>query len=479
MDNYEDIYRNTFGHEKESIPAEEEKALWNSIVDELGEDHSKRKAFFFFFKRRAFLVIATLLITSMLVISKYYPGYEKAIHKEQAPVALQQQKQLQKEQSERSEQISKRTVEEKIVKNIEEQRDSKRTIEKNTIKGDSNNINATKKDRKISSIADQNSNNSMRYESLGQEVIPHLNSTATERSKEMDEKDNHVLDQINTTDIPDLSNDRLNVENSMLPLVYQRIIYDLMIDRLELLENNNEEIPTWQTSIELFSGLNRSSVQYSRGSSMDLIDLKNKTERGYYGYNLGLNAQFVYQNKWLISTGVMYHVDRTIFDYEIDRTRSINKDDLVYGILIDYNSKELMEEYIKDSIIINSGIYRLKQINQFQSIIIPIQLGWMYSNKNMTYGVKAGLHTRIRIGQQGKLLDLNQDVSTIESESNLFIKNINVAYSLSPFIGYRVSATHQLGLSYDLLWYRHRVNSTNLLLNHYVQNVRFGISHQL
>lgn len=527
MDNYDDIFKKNFKGEKEAVNAGEESQLWNSIVEELGEDNSIAVAPFSLFSRKSLLIFVAIL----LLFSAYYIGKEQAnkgILSETRELGLKSsiedvefdKTELKKSGSENvnndventkavnsGEILAEQKIDPTKNRDINFQEIS---IQESSLRASKNQINISDK-IVVSEIIDQNQiSNNVDLNSTSSNNNQFSNSQEIEQSLTKDrsnvqnkntvdiifepenipeeinptEADNTKLDsRISevTIDITKLKSEELDlrtkVDDGIISTTIQYLKHFLDFDKPKIIENKKAD-SSLQFSVSVMAGLNKSGLNYS-GTNTNLINTKNETERGYYGSNFGLDLGVEYKNTWMFSTGIYYNTQNTIFNIEGTRNNIVYRDTFVSGILIDYSSKEVLEEYMKDSTFITDSYYRTQNINSFKSVVIPIQLGWKRASSRFEYGILVGANARLRLDQSAKLIDINNEIVDLNKDSNLFTNFIDVGFNFSPFLEYRISNQLGLRVAYDVQVYRPTISlDQSLSLINYIHNVKCGLTYR-
>ncbi len=244
----------------------------------------------------------------------------------------------------------------------------------------------------------------------------------------------------------------------------------------------NSELKRAKKKLVFDIGLNSafvsSGIDYF-GSNSDLVTRKNQTETGYYGYSVGIDISTVFRNKWIIHSGLVYQVQKSIFDESIYKDISVDRK-YTTGILVNQENYELIDEFELDTVGVYSSLNRVRNVNSFSSVVIPVQFGWKSPSSRLSYGILVGANIRIRTGQSGKLISLEQELSTLDNGSNLFYNSINIGLAVTPFLQYNLSPISSLQLSYQLAAYRPTISvDQTIMVTNYTNSFQIGFRYRL
>ena len=384
MDNLDNIFKNNFRGEEEGLSSSEESQLWDAIVDDLGDENSIVISSSNWYSRKWLLLF-------LLIPMAYFIGKQQVIQ-----TSKQEKEYKIYDQSNINLNKSKETIMELGQEKQTDNRIENDLILVNNNKGESlNNLNAEIKNSIIRDVHQKQNTGSNLIETKSD-----LNQNSLSFSHERMNKD--LIDLISSANIfkDNLEEESLGLisENKQLHIkVYSDPLEKQNVEQIkeipgialpeQFVEKSEQRHFSFYTSIS--AGVNRSGIYYS-GPNESLVDLKNKTERAYYGESYGADIGLIYNNKWTISAGVYHEVHRTVFDYEGFRDLNRSVDTHVKGILIDYESKAVIEEYVVDTTINVSSYNRLKNINAFSYLTIPVNIAWQKNQGRFSYGLSLG-----------------------------------------------------------------------------------------
>ncbi|MDA9773373.1 hypothetical protein N9B82_00335 [Saprospiraceae bacterium] len=559
MGNLDDIFKDNFGAERSGLPADQESQLWDSIVDELGDENS--------IPAPPSQIFSTSLIIALLVLTMiplaFYLG-RQSINDNGLTDNGSNSELLINDKVEENELVDHSIISpnkketssenEKLIK-TNNHSNSKAThdsisnsdqIKVNQLDDESNiNIDAViAPDSKINEnpeIISANENNSKTFdnrnetlplstnEPIRKQVTIEKESIVVEKATEVVEKmatenvsksdevtaaksttkpvnsengisgsdQNIMIEDLTAEEIVGLkeeaeqtsitkNNEFLNASfiKRMKLLTFDYSFEDIKprISKLRnfepIISEDNKDKGPWKFSITGVAGANRSGINYT-GSNSGLSTRKNSSERAYYGQVFGANFSSIYKSKWIVNTGLHHEIQRTIYDETFNKNVS-KQVNYISGILVNSQSYAVLDEYNVDSTIVFSSVNKIKQINSFSSYSIPVQLGYQWTRSSFSYGIMAGATLRIRANQQGKLLDIDQELVDLDNSLDLFYNSFNIGINASPFIEYRINEKWLALANYDVTLYKPIVSlDQSLELYNSIQTIRIGLRYYL
>lgn len=181
----------------------------------------------------------------------------------------------------------------------------------------------------------------------------------------------------------------------------------------------------WKYTMSLFSGVNLTDVSFY-GTPTEVQSSKNRTETSGLGTQLGLDFSAAYNNKWSITSGLAYTILHTIYKDE-SNLPFVEDQHVVDGIVLTQNS-ELLDEF-SNLTSIERNIYRANvHNNYYQTISVPMLIGWQNKVGQASYGLRVGPQLSYRLWQSGRTLALDSEgiYGNFENAEDVILKPWNV-----------------------------------------------------
>jgi len=494
MEHFDDIYKKHFKGEKSSVNSSEESQLWNSIVEELGPENSISSASGFIWKPLYGIIIALLILLPIA----YFIGQNHGINSSFSETSNQENTKLIQEEINPQNEVDQSEIDVQKELISKPSQNDKSSLEKNydeIIKKDSplkvvtsnftdvgSTSTVTKTSNNFTRKSTQNINPINNQEKVSEKGGTSINNDITTDFAGLNPEDNKDIRSILEESDFDLLNRKSELEKQEAINSFLINSSNIQLFPVSLLMNNpviseiNERQKLISYSVGVISGGNRSGIFYT-GTNQGFVDRKNNAERAYFGYNIGLEFTARYKNQWIAKSGLEYTEQRTIYDESFTTliTRDVKG---VSGILVNPFSYEVQQETTYDSTATIPSNNRIKQINQFTGIHIPIQIGWQSNMSGLSYGLLVGADIRIRRNQTGKILDMNEEIVDLEKQMNVFYNPVNVGFKANPFIRYALTPRIHIKGAYNVSYFRPVVSTDqSLILGNVSQGFDLGLQY--
>lgn len=295
---------------------------------------------------------------------------------------------------------------------------------------------------------------------------------------------------------PSIANNRSNktttasTQNSvnqpfMLPSQRYLVAYEHYVDiddpKVPYPTPENEEAKNSSWEISIWGGMNSTNLNFRSDLLPALASVKNNAEKKQLGMSFGLDLSKVWNNKYMINSGLEYHHAWSKFDYiKIDSANVLKENQLV-KIWVNTSTGDTINR-LYDDVNVNS-VTTLKIIhhNKYQRFTIPIQFGLQKSTQTIVYGLSAGATFNVTISQSGRTLDSNANIVAFDNDSPAStFKPFGIGLRISPFIGYRISEKLTLNIQPQWNWAsRTSFDGSDIKVRAHQLNLNLGIGYRL
>lgn len=250
-------------------------------------------------------------------------------------------------------------------------------------------------------------------------------------------------------------------------------------DSTNLLKKSAKKL---QWEIGLSGGINQLAFKYNSTAFSDIVSLKENSESTLIGTSFSVNTKALFDEKWVVSTGLEYHKFSQKFEFEQQTLGQVLKENQLLTIWVDASTSDTLGQRFDDTLVNSRTIRNVLNYNDFRQISIPIEFGWQHSSQKWIYGIMVGGVLNFTTRQEGKSLNLNGEIAEInQGIDSAPFKKIAIGLRISPFIGYQINekwslslrpqaAIQSSGYSVDQLELRSRLRMFNL---------SFGVNHTI
>lgn len=208
---------------------------------------------------------------------------------------------------------------------------------------------------------------------------------------------------------------------------------------------------SWQFS--LFGGANNFLLNYSSTEAPLLADLKDQSNTGMWGYNIGFKTALVLNNSWVFSSGLEYQNLYSRFELNTVKSTQVLVEDTIIKVWIDSNTGEVLNSVIGDALVDATTTRTVVHHNTFQQFTIPFDIGYQTVRRSFIYGLHAGASLNYITAQSGRTLSLDEEFVSFDSNSDYTpFRSFHIGLRLSPLVGYQLSNTWALTLQPLWAW---------------------------
>lgn len=189
------------------------------------------------------------------------------------------------------------------------------------------------------------------------------------------------------------------------------------------------KLQNWKYSLDIFSGANLTDVSF-RGQSSDVIETKNMTEQLGLGTQLGVDFMATYKSRWSLTSGLNATLLHTIYK-DVSTTEMTEDQHQIDRVVLSQDYNIIEESTLTASLTRN--IYRADiHNNYYQTITMPLLLGWQSRAGASSFGLKVGPQISYRYSQSGRTVDEKGIYRTFDGSEEALLKlwNIDLAGQL-------------------------------------------------
>lgn len=270
---------------------------------------------------------------------------------------------------------------------------------------------------------------------------------------------------------------------AMLPVRLSFVKSDSLLQPILPLWNtesdNHLNVKSLAWQIGAWGGGNRTSFQYKSGSMSDLTQLKEQTERVGLGKSFGVSTSLLWENRWLLSTGIEYHQLWSTFEYKEEQPIQVNKENQLLRVWVDAATSDTLASEYGDATVNALAIRNVVNHNKYQRFSIPIGVGFQQTSAKVVYGVTASGLLSFTTSQSGKTLNEGAEIIDFDKNSTVApFKAFNVGARVSPFLGYRISTGWTIKVNPQWTWQTGAdFGGTEVKLNVHQFNLNFGVEY--
>ena len=268
-----------------------------------------------------------------------------------------------------------------------------------------------------------------------------MNGTSDSELQTVLSTPNHIVNQQATVKILD----KLALPN----LVFVR--KEITNPTIAITENITEASSDFDFRMSLYSGVNRPLVSFSSDNASQIADLKNASEGGDWGSSAGFEIILVKDKRYLISTGLEWSNMWTKFDYEVNLTEQILKEDQLLKVELDAITLDTLNWFYGDALINQYTNGTIRNYNKTQLITIPLMVGAQHQFNSWELSLTMGVQLNMLRNQQGTSIDQFGELYTYHSqdseESLLPLNKMNIGWRIKPSIYYSFNQNWSIGLS--------------------------------
>ncbi len=344
-------------------------------------------------------------------------------------------------------------------------------------------------------VKDEMSVNEIPANVEGKMVLAETIEEAVKDEMKGDEKDGILLK--NGPDETDQSDDKKEEREALLQESNGRFI----IDKLPPIKNNTVVVAKqkndlrkkkfkpfnpikssaakmdWQ--VGFFAGINNANLNFIPDPNEQTIlgDLKEQTEKGYWGSTYGIHVSAYARKSWMMKTGFELNDLWTKFDYTKVSTTPILKEDFLLKVWLDETQMDTLQTLYGDTLIDAIVTREVIHFNQYRQFSIPVLFGFYKKLDKLNLGMSAGPVLNFTTKQSGRSLDGQSEIAFFEqSDSSAPMNSFGIALRIEPTIGYHLTDNFSVNLYPQWTWQKHAAfDGTNVKTSMHQLNMNLGI----
>lgn len=296
---------------------------------------------------------------------------------------------------------------------------------------------------------------------------PVLTRPQTAPAREFSLKD---IGQSDFRNLEDFGNLNPGLNTSAAPIAEQKI-QTFGLDELPVLPISSLTLPPTKlpglttkqeniaASLEETPPVRRNSLRFSAGVQgsisfvdrklesdsfhLDLLDLRNKTERELEAIQAGLRLTVRHSSGLGLTSGVNYTQINERFRYNT----SVTTLDSIYGIqyyVITINNDTV--PYYGDVPVERKTTYKKEFYNKYRMVEIPVLADYRYEGRDFSVGLQAGVFANLSLTTSGRFLAA-EDAFEDLSDTDIFKSNVGLSYYFGLSAGYLINENIELTIS--------------------------------
>lgn len=207
----------------------------------------------------------------------------------------------------------------------------------------------------------------------------------------------------------------------------------------------------WETSA--FAGINKTKWSFQPSQVEGLSSIKNNSIHGSWGNSFGADITLIWKNKWTASSGISYQNLWSKLDYTKQTIQNKIRDSILTTVFINQQGEIISTVYDTIEISDTTNV-RTVWNNHFQTIRIPLEIGFQKNIKHWRLGAKLGASFNFNIAQSGKTFGDDLNVLTYNSKNQeVPLHSFHIGFKATPYIGYHLKRSF-VTISPTWNWYR-------------------------
>lgn len=253
-------------------------------------------------------------------------------------------------------------------------------------------------------------------------------------------------------------------------------IEDQIRDYQDTLDPTTSKI-SWE--VNLWGGINTLNQNFISTSLSDLATLKNQTEKNTSGKSLGLQTSIIWNNRYLLSTGIEYHDLWSKLDLKLTTPIQVWKENELINVWIDEASGDTLNTEYGKVLVDADSTRTVIHHNRYRRLSIPIELGIQHQIAKYTLGISAGAVLNFTRFQSGKTFNENSDLVVFDSNSSARTMNpFSMGLRITPQLGYRIGNNLALKITPQWTWDSNSsFDGTVLRIGFHQFNLNMGVSY--
>ncbi len=215
--------------------------------------------------------------------------------------------------------------------------------------------------------------------------------------------------------------------------------------------------------VGIHGGASIAHTNYRSETMPTIANLKNTTEQGQWGNHFGLHVSAFVHDNIILSSGVERTIQWTRFDFEESKIIQVLKEDQLWRVEIDADTKDTIQTFFKDTLIDADYSREVRHHNQATIWSVPLMAGYQHHIDQWRFGLEVGVLFQFVGPQSGKSIHPDATIRTYDSLSSidqLPLPSFAVGARIRPFIAYDFNNRWSISLAGQIN--TQQLNSYNL-----------------
>ncbi len=248
---------------------------------------------------------------------------------------------------------------------------------------------------------------------------------------------------------------------------------------IKIIEDKTNENPSIRLNIGFIGGINMLYRKHKANIFSQLANLKNATTKLDAGGSFGIQTTIVFNNRWLLKSGIEYHQLWSTLDYsEMKPIQILKKNELV-KIAVDAETGNVINRFYKDTLVNATSTRTVLHHNKFEQISVPFEVGVQQNRNLLNYSITVGTVFNFIKNQTGKTIDADGEIIVFsKNDDEALFKPFSVGLRISPLLGYQFSENLSLTLLPKWTWSRQpNWDVTDIKTNVHQLNFNVGLKY--
>jgi hypothetical protein len=214
---------------------------------------------------------------------------------------------------------------------------------------------------------------------------------------------------------------------------------------------------TNQFQMAVYSGVNSMFTHYTdKNTNPELSEELTTSNTPEIGFSSSLRLSWLRNGKYSLSTGIDFDNIRIKFQTVKETETTVLDENYLTGFSIDPMTGDTIDK-VYEAIQRRANKKRsVLHHNTFKLISIPLEIGIQQQKGKFGLGLNLGLSANFFVAQNGKTLNKDREIQTIEEE--LPFSKFSFSYHLNPFVDYTISKKVSVRISPVVRYQSHGVS---------------------
>ncbi|MFT5167755.1 MAG: hypothetical protein ACI8P3_002993, partial [Saprospiraceae bacterium] len=200
----------------------------------------------------------------------------------------------------------------------------------------------------------------------------------------------------------------------------------------------------------VYSGVNSLFTHYKdKNTNPELWEELTAGNTPEWGLSTSLRLSWLRKGKYSLSTGIDFDNIRVKFQNVKEAETTVLDENYLTGFSIDPQTGDTIDK-VYGAVMRRANAKRsVLHHNNFKLISIPLEIGIQQQKRKFGFGINIGISTTFFIAQNGRTLNSNREIQTIDDtiDDELPFRKFSFSYHLNPFVDYEISKRIKLRLS--------------------------------